>query len=112
MRWILLSRQEEKNQAEKLQQLFTEITSHEKEIEQERKVVSKKQLDEKTTYEEIDVLNLPPRSEVHKKIKWRFSVRFSAPIVRFIFFFLILIIVIFVILFFYYDGLPFKTFIP
>jgi len=101
-----LSHKHESNQAEKLQQLFTEITKQEKITKQEENDVF---IEESMTYKEIDVLNLPPRSEVHKKSKWRFNIRFHAPIVRFSFFVLIFILILAIVLFFYFDKLPFMS---
>lgn len=100
----MLSHKHESNQAEKLQQLFTEITDQEKIMKQEENDIY---VEETVTYKEIDVLNLPPRSEVHKKSKWHFKVRFSAPIVRFSFFVLIVILIIAIVLSFYFDEIPF-----
>lgn len=108
MRWFLLSNKRESNQAEKLQQLFTEITNQENVSKQEKNDVV---VEEMTTYKEIDVLNLPPRSEVHKKLKWRLKIRFGAPIVRFSLFVLILLIIVALVLYVYIDSIPFLSFL-
>ena len=64
---------------------------------------SDKQL-EKTEIEQpiIDVLNLQPRTEVHKSNSKKFTVKIKSPIVRFIFVLLIISIIIF--LAYYYLG--------
>lgn len=59
----------------------------------------------KFAYEEIDVLNLPPRSEVHSQSKTRLSVSLKKPTARFILVLLFLIVIMAVIYFFYEDEI-------
>lgn len=53
--------------------------------------------------EEMDVLNLPPRSEVHSQSKTRLSVSLKKPTARFILV-LLFLIVIMAVLYLFYEG--------
>lgn len=59
----------------------------------------------KFAYEEMDVLNLPPRSEVHSQSKTRVSLSMKKPTSRFILVLLFLIVIMAVIYFFYEDEI-------
>jgi|SRR5699024_3464343 len=59
----------------------------------------------KFAYEEMDVLNLPPRSEVHSQSKTRLSLSLKKPTSRFIFVLLFLIVIMAVIYFFYEEEI-------
>lgn len=69
------------DQAEALRQAIQDIAEHNKETEE---AVQDQNEHKEQTSVEIDVLNLPPRNEVHKdSSKIRFKVNFS--LLRFIF---------------------------
>lgn len=84
----MLKMENEENQAEKLQQLFAEVTNQPKEKEDD------KEKEATTSYIEVDVLNLPPRSEVHQKPKRKFYVNLKSPFVRLLLVLFILLIII------------------
>jgi len=89
---LVLKIEHGENQAEKLQQLFAEVTNqpasnHENETEKD------------VDFIEVDVLNLPPRSEVHGKPKRKYYIRLKSPIMRFMTILLFLLVVISVIYF-------------
>lgn len=83
----------EENQAKKLQQLFAEITNDQNQSGEQLKEVKTEDLIE------IDVLNLPPRSEVHLSPRRKLSLSFKKPFVRLIFVLFILLAIICVIYF-------------
>lgn len=87
MRWSSLPNEQE-NQAKKLQQLFHEVEKNEP---------TEKKVKEEPDLIEIDVLNLPPRKEVHQSPKQKLTINLDIPFVRFLFVFLILIVIIFAI---------------
>lgn len=66
--------------------------------------VSKVQKPEKkeNTQPIIDVLNLPPRTDVHKSKSTRMKIKIKSPVARFIFVLLIISVIIF--LAYYYLG--------
>lgn len=66
----------ENSQAEKLQQLFDEINN--RPIEKKERKENKKEEE----YIEVDVLNLPPRKEVHTNPRTRLHFPFKKPIIR------------------------------
>ena len=90
---------EEHHQAAKLQELFSEINNHEitNNLDDTENVAPKE-----SNYQDIDILNLPPRSEVHgvKKTKTRWKVR--SPFIRFL---IVLLLVVFLLVgaYFYLD---------
>jgi len=86
-----LKREHEKNQAEKLKQLFAEVTNQPPSEEDKAP----------TDFIEVDVLKLPPRSEVHQKSKLKFHIRLTSPFARFVLVFLLILIIIGVI---YYKA--------
>ncbi|MEI3604711.1 hypothetical protein SPD48_03315 [Pseudogracilibacillus sp. SE30717A] len=88
-----MTMEHEENQAEKLQQLFAEVTN--------QPIDQQESKDEETSndYIEVDVLNLPPRSEVHTKPKQKVNVSFNSPLMR-LFSVLILLIIIVTLIYF------------
>ena len=70
--------EKEDNQALKLQQLFSEVNNQDLDKAEEQKEHKEQ------TLIEIDVLNLPPRSEVHQKTSVRFQMDIRSPIWRFL----------------------------
>ena len=87
--------QEHKNQAANLAQLVSEIN-------QQLDASDVQNEQNHDNYVEVDVLNLPPRREVHKKSKHRLSLNLRQPIFRFIFV-VFLIIIIGLLLFYLTD---------
>ncbi|HLR71584.1 MAG TPA: hypothetical protein VK085_09155 [Pseudogracilibacillus sp.] len=77
----------EDNQAEKLQQLFAEVTNEQQQQETKNS----------TDFIEVDVLKLPPRSEVHQKPKRKLYIRLTSPFARLLFVFLSILIIMGVI---------------
>lgn len=59
----------------------------------------------KMASEEMDILNLPPRSAVHSQSKTRLSVSMKKPTARFILVLLFLIVIMAVLYFFYEDEI-------
>lgn len=88
--------QNEQNQAAKLQQLFTEV------MENERSENRNEKIDEHVDEFEIDVLNLPPRSEVHISKSKKIKMTFNRPLIRFIFVIIFIICIVFGI--YFYNG--------
>lgn len=81
------------NQAKKLQQLFREVNNQEASLEDENTYHNRE-------FVEIDVLQLPPRSEVHQTSKWGIHFHITSPWVRFTFTICVLLAVIFIVYFF------------
>lgn len=77
-----MSNEQEDNQAIKLQQLFAEVNNQAEEVTET--TVDKELI-------EVDVLNLPPRSEVHQKSKLRLRMNVRRPVWRFLLVILILV---------------------
>lgn len=95
-------KQEEHHQAAKLQELFSEINHHETTYNSDNieKVVPKE-----TKKQEIDILNLPPRSEVHGKKMTKMRWKIRSPFIRFLF--VILLAIILLVGAYYYLELDF-----
>jgi len=72
-----MEKEAHKHQADHLQQLFQEIRQHEMQSVDES---DQQMLDEPT--EQINVLNLPPRKDVHREHKKRTKLKLSQPIKR------------------------------
>lgn len=70
-----MDHEKEENQAGKLQQLFEEVNN------QPKKDPMNEEL-KKEDYIEVDVLNLPPRKEVHTNPKSRLQFTFNRPFIR------------------------------
>ncbi|WP_339227948.1 hypothetical protein NSQ77_20510 [Oceanobacillus sp. FSL K6-2867] len=79
--------EEPKDQADELRSLFQEI---EKERSTEEQLENKNSVQESEAKRDIDILNLPPRKEIHSKDN-RTSLKLSGPLIR-------LLIVIFVLI--------------
>ncbi|HLR60612.1 MAG TPA: hypothetical protein VK094_09100 [Pseudogracilibacillus sp.] len=77
-------------ETDELKVLLAEVSKAEKPKEQE------------DTEPIIDVLNLPPRSDVHKSKPKRMKMKINSPIARFVFVLLIISVIIF--LAYYYLG--------
>jgi|SRR5690625_753698 len=85
----MLKIEHEENQAEKLQQLFAEVTNqpnNNKNREEDK--------EENANLIEVDVLNLPPRSEVHQQPKRKLYIRFKSPLTRLLIILLLLFVTI------------------
>src|SRR5699024_46914 len=80
-----MSNEDKEEQAAKLQQLFLEVNNHETD-EKKEKVTEEELI-------EIDVLNLPPRSEVHPATNVRLQIDFRRPSWSFIAIIVLLIII-------------------
>lgn len=91
-----LGNESREHQAEKLMELFQEVSNHAPDNETMRNETKQGVAEE---YIELDVLNLPPRREIHQKSKQRLTIRWREPIVR-MFFVLVLLLTILVVLYF------------
>lgn len=80
--------QNEDSQAAKLQQLFSEVTENEREVEH---IPEEKQ---NKFDSETDVLNLPPRSEVHSVRKKGMKMTLNWPLIRFLIVIIVLIAIV------------------
>lgn len=77
-------KKDEKNQAAELEKLFSEITEHEQadaQADEQTNIAENKEAPEF----EIDILNLPPRSEVHLSNSKRLKITLNRPLIRFLF---------------------------
>ena len=91
-----------KHQADELEKLLQEVQNHD--------IDDNQRAEERITREsqpKIDVLNLPPRKDVHRSHKSRVKLKFSKPFRRLMFVVLILIIMIIVVL--YYSDTSFLS---
>ncbi len=77
-------------ETDELKALLAEVSKVEKPVEKE------------DTQPIIDVINLPPRTDVHKSKSKRMKVKINSPITRFVFVLLIISVIIF--LAYYYLG--------
>lgn len=93
MRCFLLKLDHEENQAEKLSQLFAEVVNQ---SEEDKANETKESTDD---FIEVDVLNLPPRSEVHKTPKRKLYIHLGSPFTRLLSVLFILVIIIGIIYF-------------
>lgn len=80
-----------------LQELFEEV--------QQNQDSDDKEFIEKTSQPKIDVLNLPPRKEIHKDNKQRVKFKISTPLIRFILVITALIIILASSYYFWGDDL-------
>jgi len=95
----------EENQAEKLQQLFAEVTNQQREEETKQK---ENETDKTATnYIEVDVLSLPPRSVVHQRPKRKLYIRLKSPFSRLLFVSVLLLIIIGIIYYLAGDQIMF-----
>ncbi len=53
----------------------------------------------------IDVLDLPPRAEIHKSSSKKVNIKLSSPVIRFIFVILIIILIVFLAYYYLEDEL-------
>lgn len=88
MRCFPLKLDHEENQAEKLQQLFAEV------VNQTEENKTHKMNNSTDNFIEVDVLNLPPRSEVHKSPKRKLYIHFGSPFTRLLSVVLVLVLII------------------
>lgn len=91
--------EKEDNQALKLQQLFSEVNNQDIDKKEEKEKQKEQALIE------IDVLNLPPRSEVHQKTSVRFQMDVRSPIWRFLIVILLVLGGIGVVYYFFGDQM-------
>lgn len=84
-----MDRKEHKHQADELQKLFQEVQEHEEEAYDKIETEVKHDMQPK-----IDVLNLPPRKDVHRSHKKKTRFKLSNPLRRLILVVFILIIII------------------
>lgn len=90
---------QKKDQAEKLQQLFAEVNNQEQDDETKETLTNEKE------FIEVDVLQLPPRSEVHQTSKWKLRINFRSPWLRFTSTLVLLAVVLFCLYYFLGDYL-------
>ncbi|HLR75892.1 MAG TPA: hypothetical protein VK077_11560 [Virgibacillus sp.] len=90
-----------KSQADELQKLFKEVQEHE--TDEQELVNDQKSHDMQP---KIDVLNLPPRKEVHRSHGKKIKLKLSKPLQRLMFVIFILIIVMIAI---YFSTVGFPT---
>lgn len=109
-----MSKHSERNQADNLMKLFQEVANHSPEdpIEEEDELdFSEQVIDEKEqSYVELDLLNLPPRREVHEKSKSRYTFNLVNPFTRLLFVIIFVIGMIAVLLYFDLIDEPFSFF--
>lgn len=87
-----MTKEHKDTQADRLQQLFSEISQNEPDEEASEAEVVEEQTE--NAEKNIDILNLPPRSDVHiSKGRW-IKITFRRPLIRFLFITLILILII------------------
>jgi len=96
-----MSDQKEGHQADKLMELFREVANHNPEEMNEEEVIDfTEQVEEEADYVELDLLNLPPRREVHRKNKGRYSFSLAKPFTRLL---IVIIILLLILSLTYYD---------
>lgn len=78
---------EREDQATQLKKLFEEV----QQVDNETQPITEKVQDDSFFEREMDVLNLPPRKEVHSRNPSRAKLKLNAPFIRFIFVVIILI---------------------
>lgn len=92
-----------KDQAEQLKQLFNEVQQG---ADQQVKETDLSTLDAEEFQDvKIDILNLPPRKEVHSKYASRTRLKLNRPIVRLLSVMIILLIIIISVSFIWSDEL-------
>lgn len=80
-----MSNEQKEGQAAKLQQLFSEVNNQP--IEEKKEKVTEEQLIE------VDVLNLPPRSQVHQSTNMSLRLDINRPLWRFLTVIIVLLII-------------------
>lgn len=86
------------HQAKKLQQLFAEVNNQELAGKKTKAI-------EEENFVEVDVLQLPPRSEVHQKSRWSPTIYWRSPLFRFSLVVVILVALILVAYLMYGDDM-------
>lgn len=76
------------DQADALRQAIQDVTDNKAEETEQNIPEEDKQLDDSAV--EVDILNLPPRNEVHKTSKMRWKI--NLPLLRFIFIVVLLLV--------------------
>src|SRR5690625_2752379 len=92
-----MSNEEKDDQADKLERLFQEINNKQTDVTKEK--VTEENLIE------VDVLNLPPRSEIHQKTNMRFHIDIHRPFWRFFFVVILLLVIISIVYFSFGDQI-------
>ena len=95
-----MDKEANENQADELKKIFQEVEQHENKIQEP--------VEEQTDEEprpKIDVLNLPPRKEVHRTQSKGFRIKFSKPFGRLLFAIIILLTIVIIILYFWQDDI-------
>lgn len=109
-----MSEHNERNQADNLMKLFQEVANHTPDdpVEEQEPLDYTEQINEhkEQSYVELDLLNLPPRSEVHQKRKHRYSFTIINPFTRLLFVIILVIGVITLLLYFDLIDEPFSFF--
>lgn len=109
-----MSKHNERNQADNLMKLFQEVANHSPDdpIEEQDELDFTERVTEnkEQSYVELDLLNLPPRSEVHQKNKSRYSFTFINPFTRLLFVIIVVIGMIALLLYFDIIDEPFSFF--
>ena len=82
---------EQQDQATPLKKIFEEVQQTDNETEPDQEVESYQTFSEPKTEREMDVLNLPPRKEVHGKNQSRAKLKFHAPFMRLVLVVIVLI---------------------
>lgn len=96
------------NQADNLMKLFQEVANHTPEeehideLDEEQDEYKAEYL--KDSYVELDLLNLPPRREVHGERKNRYSFSLMNPITRLLLVMLVVIVTIIILIYFDLTG--------
>lgn len=109
-----MSKHNERNQADNLMKLFQEVANHSPDdpIEEQDELDFTEQVTEnkEQSYVELDLLNLPPRSEVHQKSNSRYSFTLINPFTRLLFVIILVIGIIALLLYFDIIDEPFSFF--
>lgn len=92
-----MSNEQKEDQAAKLQQLFSEVNNQQVEVKKEK--VTEEHLIE------VDVLNLPPRSEVHQSTSMSLRLDINRPLWRFITVVIVLIIIASLVYFIFGENM-------
>lgn len=95
-----MSDRNERHQADKLMELFREVANHNPNELLEESHLSNDIEEKSDDYVELDILNLPPRREVHRKNKNRYSFSLAKPFTRL---FIVVIILFIILLLTYFD---------
>ena len=109
-----MSEHNERNQADNLMKLFQEVANHTPDdpVEEQEPLDYTEQINEhkEQSYVELDLLNLPPRREVHEKSKSRYTFNLVNPFTRLLFVIIFVIGMIAVLLYFDLIDEPFSFF--